>query len=462
MTGEAGAEGARRARRLGQFGWVLYQLASSPYFVIINIFVFSAYFQRYVVGDSVEGQVVWGYTQAAAGFVIALLSPMLGALADAYGPRKPGIIAFSLIALPTMLAIWWVMPGSVWLGILAIVVGLTAVEFAALYHNAMLPSIASERNVGFMSGLAYSVEYAGSVLLFITWLMLPALGIVALFDGPFAHERLAGPLSALWLIVFSVPFVLYTADRVPSGLSLAGALRSGLRQLARTVSRVSHYRNIAAFLIVRMIYADGVNAVFAFLAGYLSGIFGWGTEKIGIYALIVLSVPMLTSLPGGWIDDRIGSRRTIQVGLAVFSLAVLGAVATTPDEYLFFLPVTDALREQQLPVIGPLLAVFGFRQFPEQLSLAFSLVGGAFVGPLLASSRTMVARIAPPTMISEIFGLYTLMGKATAFAAPFLVAVVTAATQSQRAGFAVILVFLILGLVGLSWVREERAEAAPS
>jgi UMF1 family MFS transporter len=306
------------------------------------------------------------------------------------------------------------------------------------------------------------VEYAGSVLLFITWLMLPALGIVALFDGPFAHERLAGPLSALWLIVFSVPFVLYTADRVPSGLSLAGALRSGLRQLARTVSRVSHYRNIAAFLIVRMIYADGVNAVFAFLAGYLSGIFGWGTEKIGIYALIVLSVPMLTSLPGGWIDDRIGSRRTIQVGLAVFSLAVLGAVATTPDEYLFFLPVTDALREQQLPVIGPLLAVFGFRQFPEQLSLAFSLVGGAFVGPLLASSRTMVARIAPPTMISEIFGLYTLMGKATAFAAPFLVAVVTAATQSQRAGFAVILVFLILGLVGLSWVREERAEAAPS
>jgi UMF1 family MFS transporter len=462
MSAESGVEGTRRARLLGQLGWVLYQLASSPYFVIINIFVFSAYFQRYVVGDSVEGQVVWGYTQAAAGFVIALLSPMLGALADAYGPRKPGIIVFSLIALPAMLAIWWVTPGSVWLGIVTIVVGLTAVEFATLYHNAMLPSIANERNVGFMSGLAYSVEYAGSVLLFITWLILPALGIVALFDAPFAHERLAGPLAAFWLIVFSVPFVLYTGDRGPSGLSLLGALLSGLRQLARTLSRVSHYRNIATFLVVRMIYADGVNAVFAFLAGYLSGIFGWGTEKIGIYALIVLSVPTFTSFLGGWIDDRIGSRRTIQVGLAAFSLAVLGAVSTTPDEFLFLFPVTDELRPQQLPMIGPLLAAFGFAQFPEQLSLAFSVVGGAFIGPLLASSRTMVARIAPPTMVSEIFGLYTLMGKATAFAAPFLVAVVTAATQSQRAGFAVILVFLILGLVGLSWVREERAEAAPS
>jgi UMF1 family MFS transporter len=240
-----------------------------------------------------------------------------------------------------------------------------------------------------------------------------------------------------------------------------GALGSGLRQLGRTVRRVSHDRNIATFLVVRMIYADGVNAVFTFLAGYLSGIFGWSTEKIGIYALIVLTVPIFTSFLGGWIDDRIGSRRTIQIGLAIFSIAVLGAVSTTPNEYLFFFPITDELRPQQLPLLGPLLAVFGFTQYPEQVSLAFSVLGGAFVGPLLASSRTMVARIAPRTMISEVFGLYTLMGKATAFAAPFLVAVVTAATQNQRAGFAVILVFLVLGLAGLWWVREERAEVAP-
>ena len=98
MNGDPGARPVgTKSRRLSQLGWVLYQLASSPYFVIINIFVFSAYFQKQVVGDSVEGQVVWGYTQAAAGVIIALLAPVLGALADAYGPRKPGIIAFSLI-----------------------------------------------------------------------------------------------------------------------------------------------------------------------------------------------------------------------------------------------------------------------------------------------------------------------------------------------------------------------------
>ena len=202
------ASAARQSRLLGQLGWVLYQLAGSPYFVIINIFVFSAYFQKNVVGDSVQGQVIWGYTQAAAGVLIALCSPFLGAIADAYGPRKPGLIFFSAIALPAMLALWFVTPGHMWLGIFAIVVAAVTMEIAAGYHNAMLTSVAGEGRVGFMSGLAYSFDYIGSVLLFIVWLCLPALGVLTWFDGVFVHERLSGPLSAIWLIVFSIPLVL--------------------------------------------------------------------------------------------------------------------------------------------------------------------------------------------------------------------------------------------------------------
>jgi UMF1 family MFS transporter len=455
------SEATPRNGKLGQFGWALYQFASSPYFVIINIFVFNAYFQKNVVGDNVQGQVIWGYTQATAGILIPLMAPVLGALADAYGPRKPGLILFSAIAVPAMLALWFVTPGQVALGFTAIVLAAVAMECAAIYHNAMLTSVAGARNVGFMSGLAYSLDYVGSVSMFVLWLTLPSLGILALFDGPFAHERLAGPLSVAWLILFSLPLVLYTNDVPHAGLSLAAAAGKGLRTLAATIARVGHYRNVATFLVVRAIYADGMSAVFSFLAGYLSGVFGWPTAKIGIYALIVLTVPIFTSFVGGWVDDKIGSKRAVQISLLMFTLAVAGSVSTTPDSYLFFFPVTDSLREQQLPIVGPLFNMFGFTQFPEQISLAFSLVGGAFVGPVLASSRTMVARIAPPSMISEVYGLYTLTGKATAFAAPFLVAVVTDATQNQRLGFSVILVFLVVGFVGLWSVREERAEMAP-
>lgn len=446
---------------LGRAGWVLYQLAASPYFVIINIFVFASYFQKEVVGDSVQGQVVWGYTQAAAGAFIALGAPILGALTDAYGPRKPGLVICSMAAIPAMLALWFVAPGQIYLGAIAIVIAAVTMEFAAVYHNAMLPSVASERNIGFMSGLAYSFDYVGSVSLFLVWMTLPALGILAWFDTPFAHERLSGPLAVAWLILFSMPFVLFTRDRAPSGLSILQAIRKGLGQLRQTISQVVHYRNVATFLVVRAIYADGMSAVFTFLAGYMSGVFGWSTTKIGIYALIVLTVPIFTSILGGWIDDRIGTKRTIQFGLLAFTLSVLGSISTTPNEYLFFFTVTDDVRNTQLPLIGPMLSTLGFSQLTEQISLSFSVLGGAFVGPVLASGRTMVARISPHEMMSEVYGLFTLTGKATAFVAPFFVAMVTAATQNQRVGFAVILVFLVAGLVGLFWVREERAALAP-
>jgi UMF1 family MFS transporter len=445
----------------GKAGWVLYQLATSPYFVIINIFVFASYFQQKVVGDSVEGQVVWGYTQALAGTFIALGAPILGALTDAYGPRKPGLIFFSLIAIPAMIALWFVTPGQIWLGVIAIVFAAITMEFAAVYHSAMLPSVSSERNVGFMSGLAFSFDYIGSVSLFIVWLAVPALGVLALLDGEFAHERLAGPLAAIWMVVFSLPFLLFTVDRAPTAVSMVTAAIGGLRKLGNTIRNVSHYRNIATFLVVRAIYADGMSAVFIFLAGYLGGVYGWSTERIGIYALIVLTVPIFTSFIGGWIDDLIGTKRTIQICLFAFTLSVLGSISTTPDEYLFFFAVTDELRSHQLPLIGGLLSTFGFTQFPEQLGLFFSLLGGAFIGPILASGRTMVARISPREMISEVYGLFTLTGKATAFLAPLCVAIVTSATQSQRIGFSVILVFLVVGLIGLFWVREERAELAP-
>ncbi len=446
---------------LGQAGWILYQLAASPYFVIINIFVFASYFQAKVVGDSVQGQVVWGYTQALAGLFIALGAPILGALADAYGPRKPGLIICSLAGIPAMFALWFVSPGEVWLGVAAIVIAAVTMEFAAVYHNAMLPSVATEKNVGFISGIGYSFDYVGSVALFMLWLAIPSLGLLSMLEGEYAHERLSGPLAAIWLVVFSLPFLFFTADRAPSQISILKAARNGLAQLWRTISHVTHYKNVATFLVVRAIYADGMSAVFTFLAGYLGGIFGWSTGRIGIFALIVLTVPIFTSIIGGWIDDLIGTKRTIQICLLGFTLAVLGSVSTTPDEYLFFWAVTDELRNQQLPVIGPLLAMFGFTQFPEQLSLTFSIMGGAFVGPVLASGRTMVARISPREMMSEVYGLFTLTGKATAFLAPFFVALVTSATQNQRAGFAVILVFLVAGLIGLFWVREERAELAP-
>ena len=459
MTADTTAAPDKVSRR-GQFGWAAYQLASDPYFVMVNIFVFAPYFEGTIVGHYVRGQELWGYVQGASGALIALFSPVLGAIADAAGPRKPGLILFSGLGLIAMSTLVWAVPGEVALAATAVIAAAVMMEFAVVYHNAMLTSIASPRRIGFLSGLAYSLGYIGGVVLFLIWLLLPQAGLLPADDTTNLHERIVGPLCAIWLVVFSLPIIFWTPDRAPSGLSIFSAAAKGLRKLGRTLRKVRHYRNIATYLVVRAIYADGMNAVFAFLGGYAGGTFGWSVQKIGIYALTVLTVPAITSAFGGWIDDHIGSKRTVQYGLFLFTLAVTGSISTTPSEYLFFFPVTSELAAEQVPVIGALLKLLGFTTFPEQVALSFAMLGAVFVGPILASSRTMVARLSPPEMISELYGLFTLTGKATAFLAPILVGVITGITQSQRAGFAVILVFLVAGIIGLRLVREERAVLA--
>jgi UMF1 family MFS transporter len=434
----------------------VFQFAGAPYFVLVNIFVFAAYFQRDIVGDFKTGTQVWGYTQAIAGLLVAIFSPVLGALADAAGPRKPGLLIFSGVSCVSMALLWFGIPGAVLQTAILIVICAVLMEFAFVYHNAMLTSVSSEKTVGTVSGAAFSLDYLGSVGLFLIWLALPSMGFLPA-EAAFAHERLVGPMAALWFLIFMIPLFLFTPDRPASDLPLRTAARAGLQQLSRTLRRVSHYRNIAAYFIVRAIYADGMSGVFVFLTGFLGFVFGWETAKLGLYALLVLSVPVFTSALAGVVDDLIGSKRTIQIALFFFTLGVLGSLSTTPTEYLFVLPVDDALRASQLPVIGGFLALFGFTTFPEQVSLAFSMFGAAFVGPILASSRTMVARLSPPEMISELYGLFNLTGKATAFLVPLLVAFVTGATGSPRWGFAVVIVFLTAGLLGMFFVREERA-----
>jgi UMF1 family MFS transporter len=427
---------------------------------MVNIFVFAAYFQRDVVGDTVTGQQIWGYTQAAAGFLVALMSPVLGALADAAGPRKPGLLVFCAISCVAMASLWLAAPGAIAVAAVCIVLCAVFMEFAFVYHNAMLTSVSTDRNVGWLSGAAFSLDYLGSILLFLIWLNLGALGALPANDASFVHERLVGPMSAVWFLVFMIPLFAFTPDRPKSDLSLWAAARKGLGQLRRTIARVSHYRNIATYFVVRAIYADGMSGVFIFLAGFLAATFGWDVAKIGLYALLVLSVPVVTSAIAGLADDVIGSKLTIQISLAMFTLGVLGSLSVTPSEVLFVVPVTEAMRGEQLPWIGPFLALFGFTTYPEQVSLAFSMLGAAFVGPVLASSRTMVARLSPPEMISELYGLYNLTGKATAFVVPLAVAYITGVTQSARWGFAVVIVFLVAGLIGMFFVREERSTRA--
>ena len=178
--------------------------------------------------------------------------------------------------------------------------------------------------------------------------------------------------------------------------------------------------------------------LFAFGGIYAAGTFGWGTIEIGLFGIFLTVTGTVGAYLGGRLDDRFGSKRVIVASLAALTAAVMAILLIDADH---------------LPLIGPVAppnpggALFGTAA--ERAFLAIGIVIGLAAGPVQAAARTLLIRLAPADRVTQFFGLFALSGKVTAFIGPFLVGVVTAATASQKAGMAVMLVFFVAGLVVL-------------
>ncbi len=445
-TGLAPDRPVTHAGRRAWLAWALFDWANQPFFTLITTFIFAPYFATVVVGDAVRGQTLWSYAQAAAGLLIAISAPIAGAIGDQGGRRKPWIAALAGIAMVAMTALWLAAPGGGANGpILAVVVVATvAVELAILFNNAMLPGLIDGRALGRLSGFGWGLGYVGGLLA----LVILIAGLGAGGDGAASHvaARLSGPFSALWLALFSLPLFLWVPDRARRAKRTpADAVAQGLAALKTTLGQLIERRTILRFLVARMLYYDGLSAIYAFGGIYAAGLFGWQTRTLGLFGILLIVFSMVGAFAGGWLDDRIGSKRTILLGLAGLIAGTLGIVSLTADSMLFGLAVAPGTG-------GP------FSGGAARAMLVFAALVGLCGGPVQAASRTLMARLAPPGQVAEFFGLYALSGKATAFVAPLAVGAMTAALASQRAGLAIILVFLGAGWALLWRVREPRRE----
>ncbi len=443
--------GSEPAGFRGLFGWTMFDWANQPFFTVITTFIFAPYFAATMVSDPVQGQATWGYIQATAGLLIAILSPVLGAMADAGGPRKPWIAAFQAMTVIGCILLWWGVPdassGTILLIAAAMVLATVGAEFAVVFNNAMLPGLVTAERIGRLSGIGWGMGYAGGlVALVLVALVLPDSG---LFDKQAEeHNRMVGPFSAIWLVLFVLPMFLYTPDRDSRRLPLMTAARDGLRQLRQTLAALRRYRNIVRYLLARMLYNDGILAVIGFSGIYAKGVFGWSTFELGLFGIIITAIAILGCLIGGWLDDRLGSKRTIQVAVILLTIATLGVISIGRETVLFGLPMPAGDAE-------------GFLQTPAQIVfMLFGLLMGLGFGPAQSASRTMLARLAPPDLMTEFFGLFALSGKATAFLAPFLIGLVTQTYESQRAGLVVVIAFFIVGYALLLPVREGQEPPA--
>ncbi len=452
--------GEKPATVRGRLAWTFFEFGGGPYFVVVQIFVFAPYFANHVmVDDAITGQAYWGYAGGLAGLLIALMSPLVGAIADQYGPRKPGIAVFTLAALPFMAMLWFAAPGHVALAMLFIVFASFFFELAYIFHNAMLPAISSASRIGILSAAGYAMSYGGAILAFLIWLALPQFGVGGEAADDFALARASGPMAMIFAALFLIPLLVLTPDAPRSGKSLAGCAADGARSLFSTLGKLGAYRNVGLFLVARMIYYDGLVAVFAFVGIYAATTFDWSSETSGIYGLLIIITAAVSALIGGMVDDRIGSRLTILVSLVIFSAALASNLGTTPSQVSYFIALSPEEATRQIPLLGSLLGPIGFATLPEQIFVLVGIAGGVFIGPALSSSRTLMARLAPPGQVAEFFGLYNLTGRATAFLAPTMIGLMTQLSGDQRSGLGVIFIFIGIGFTLLLFVREPARAA---
>jgi UMF1 family MFS transporter len=408
-----------------EWAWISYDWANSAFPTVVSTFVIAAYFTQGIAANPVEGQAMWGWMQTIVGLCIGLLSPMLGAIADAGGRRRVMLAGCALFCAAATASLWFARPepADARFALIAVALATIAFELGTVFYNAMLPGIASRARIARLSGLGFAAGYAGGLtclVLCLALLVQPDPALFGLDRGAAEHVRATALLVAGWMLLFALPILLLVPDPPGEKTRWSLALSRGLAELIALLRGLPRHPSLARFLIARLFYTDGLNTLFAFGAIFAAGVFGMGFEELLLFGIALNITAGIGAFAGGWVDERLGAKRTILLSLMAL-LAIGAAMLTIESKAVFW---------------------------------ALGLLLGLFFGPAQAASRTLMAHLAPPAEMAAHFGLFALSGRLTGFLGPALLALVTSLAASQRAGMAVVFGLLLVGAAVLLTVRE--------
>lgn len=423
------AKVAEARSRRAIVSWALYDFANSPFTTLVVTFIYATYFTQAIADDPIHGTALWSRGVTATAIIVALTSPLLGALADRGGYRKLFVVLATVVCAVGTALLYFVLPGQVLAALLILVVANVAFELAGVFYNAFLPDIAPPGRIGSVSGLGWGLGYFGGLVA----LVVSLVGFVQPDTPWFGFSKEAGEnvratnlLVAVWFLVFSLPLFLWVREdrsRVSPGGAVLG---DTIAQLKSTFAQVRRYRQVVRFLAARLIYNDALVTIFAFGGIYAAETFGFTLAQVLVFGIVINLAAGVGAIALGFLDDVIGGKRTIVLSLIGLMLATaLATVATSPT---------------WIWVAGVAIGIFS--------------------GPNQAASRSLMGRFVPAHAENEFFGFFAFSGKLTAFVGPFLLGLLTEISGSQRVGVSVVLVLFLIGLGLLLTVDEREGRAA--
>ena len=404
------------------FNFALYDFANSAFTTIIITFIFATYFSKQIAPSPVLGQSYWGWTIGITGFLVAILGPIAGSFADKKNKIVFFIRFFSLLCILFTSLLWFSKPSQTYLFYTLVIVGVANLfyELSLVFYNSLLKNISKTENLGKSSGFGFALGYIGGILILL-------ISIKLFIDNdnlPFGlttteaqNIRAIALLVSVWFLIFSIPFLFFVIKENKNKVKKNKS--SNFADLKKLIwgKKISI---LGKFLIARMLYADGLNAIIV-----MGGIFAVGVFDLEIKDLLKLSILMnvtafIGATLGGIFNDKYGSKIVIIFSLIGLILSSTGILFTFSAKTFFFL----------------------------------AAVNGLFIGPIQSASRVVITSMLNKNNQGKGFGLFATSGKLTSFLGPLLVSTITFLTNSQRIGFSAAIILLLSGLIILINIKK--------
>jgi len=394
------------------FGWISYDFANSAFTTVIVTVVYSVYFKSIVVGKEGIGDSLWGLSVSISMLIVALISPILGSIADHTHSKKKFLFTFCYISVVFTALLYFVCAGAVFWGILIFVIANIGYEGGNVFYNAFLPEITTKENIGKVSGLGWGIGYLGG---------LSALILSYIFIE--TNVPMVFPLTAAFFGFFAIPTFLMLKEHVTTQKNTKlNYIRIGYTRIRNTLRHIKDFRELWKFLMSFFIYNDGIRTIIVFGAIYGAQRFGMTGAQLILYFVLANVTSFIGAIVFGFVVDRIGAKRTISITLLIWIATVIWA---------FF--------------CNSAIQFYGV-----------GLLAGIAIGSCQSASRSLFSLLTPEDKHAEFFGFYAVSGKAAAILGPLIYGFLVLLLNSQRWAILSIIVFFVTGLILLQRVDEHQ------
>ncbi|MBU1993141.1 MFS transporter [bacterium] len=405
------------------YSWALYDWADSTYATTVMAGFFPLFFKAYYSADvdATVSTAQLGFANSISSFLVVILAPLLGAIADAGSIKKRFLFLFAYLGILMSAALSLVGEGQWETAVFVYVLGNVGFMGSNTFYDGLLHSVSSEKNVDFVSGLGFAFGYLGGGILFAlnVW-MLQEPSFFG-FSGEAQAIKASFVSVALWWAIFSLPLFLFVEEKKKQSIGSKALFLEGYLRLKTTFSKIKHLKGLLLFLIAYWLYIDGVDTIIRMAVDYGMAL-GFDTKNLIFSLLLVQFIGFPATLLFAKLAQKWDTKKAIFLAIGIYLFIIIWATRMN-EVYEFYL-----------------------------LAIMIALVQGG----IQALSRSYYSRMIPPEHSAEFFGFYNFLGKFAAILGPLLVAVVALFSENSRYAIASVAIFFVLGAVLLFFVDEKK------